>query len=36
MTRGDKTVVYQDKAGEWRWKRVAGNGQKQAGKPREL
>ncbi len=23
----DKTVVYQDKAGEWRWKRVAGNGE---------
>ena len=22
-----KTVVYQDKAGEWRWKRVAGNGE---------
>lgn len=22
----DKTVVYQDAAGEWRWKRVAGNG----------
>ena len=22
----DKTVVYQDKAGEWRWKRVAPNG----------
>lgn len=22
----DKTVVYQDKAGAWRWKRVAGNG----------
>jgi len=22
----DKTIVYQDKAGEWRWKRVAANG----------
>ncbi len=27
MTRGDKTVVFQDKAGGWRWKRVAGNGE---------
>ena len=24
--RPPRTVVYQDKAGEWRWKRVAGNG----------
>lgn len=23
----DKTVVYQDAAGEWRWKRVAPNGE---------
>lgn len=23
----DKTVVYQDEAGEWRWKRVAPNGE---------
>ena len=23
----DRTVVYQDKAGAWRWKRVAGNGE---------
>lgn len=23
----DKTIVYQDKAGEWRWKRVAPNGE---------
>jgi uncharacterized protein YegP (UPF0339 family) len=23
----DKTVIYQDKAGEWRWKRIAGNGE---------
>ena len=24
---GNKTVVYQDKAGEWRWRRVAPNGE---------
>lgn len=23
----DKTIIFQDKAGEWRWKRVAGNGE---------
>ena len=23
----DKTVIFQDKAGEWRWKRVANNGE---------
>jgi uncharacterized protein YegP (UPF0339 family) len=23
----DRTIVYQDGAGEWRWKRVAGNGE---------
>jgi hypothetical protein len=27
VTRGDHTVVYEDKAGAWRWKRVAGNGE---------
>ena len=26
MSRPDKTIIYQDKAGEWRWKRVAPNG----------
>jgi len=26
MSRPDKTIVYQDKAGEWRWRRVAPNG----------
>lgn len=25
--RPDRTIVYQDKAGEWRWKRVAANGE---------
>lgn len=23
----DKTIVYQDNAGEWRWRRVAPNGE---------
>jgi len=23
----DKTIIYQDRSGEWRWKRVAGNGE---------
>ena len=23
----DKTIVYQDKSGEWRWRRVAPNGE---------
>lgn len=27
MSRPDKTIIYQDKAGEWRWKRVAANGE---------
>lgn len=27
MSRPPKTVVYQDKAGAWRWKRIAGNGE---------
>jgi len=27
MSRPPKTVVYQDAAGQWRWKRVAGNGE---------
>jgi uncharacterized protein YegP (UPF0339 family) len=27
MSRPDKTIVYQDKSGAWRWKRVAGNGE---------
>ena len=27
MSRPDKTVIFQDKAGGWRWKRVAGNGE---------
>jgi uncharacterized protein YegP (UPF0339 family) len=27
VSRPDKTIVYQDKAGGWRWKRVAGNGE---------
>jgi uncharacterized protein YegP (UPF0339 family) len=27
MSRGDKTVVYQDSRGEWRWRRVASNGE---------
>jgi uncharacterized protein YegP (UPF0339 family) len=27
MSRPDKTVVFQDKAGQWRWRRVAGNGE---------
>lgn len=25
--RPDRTIVYQDSAGGWRWKRVAGNGE---------
>ena len=25
--RPDKTIVYQDKAGAWRWRRVAPNGE---------
>jgi uncharacterized protein len=27
MSRPDKTIIYLDKAGEWRWKRVAPNGE---------
>jgi uncharacterized protein YegP (UPF0339 family) len=27
MSRGHKTVIYVDSRGEWRWKRVARNGE---------
>jgi uncharacterized protein YegP (UPF0339 family) len=27
MSRPDKTIIYLDKAGAWRWKRVAPNGE---------
>jgi uncharacterized protein YegP (UPF0339 family) len=27
VSRPDKTIVFQDKAGGWRWKRVAPNGE---------
>ncbi len=27
MTAGPRIEVYEDKAGEWRWRAVAGNGE---------